>query len=1836
MDLDIPLPEDTLNALKIPPPPPPLPPTPPSDILPPLPPEPAYIADPFPVALGNHVVPDPYVAGFVPHDYAGLVAAAPIVAPQANGDRYSPSKISSESESDEESANIYPPGEEGPADMILEKRKKSSKKLGKNTLLDKNQAKKRLMAFSVAKAMATGPRSKAFDEEPESAPKIAPPKMSQPLLAPSALPSAFSEKSEKVTVTLSKREPPKSMIESIMEEEMQEKAKVTSAQAHLASTMRRRRSRSSQRDIRRRSRSRDRRSSPRRQDSPESKPKLKALPRSWDEMKKLGASCDDLEEQRFRLDRLYANRTKRDRPSLNGDGDTQPTEDHDPDSFFRGYSARLNDLCEGFPPTSKLIFQPVYAGVNKSFKRSCLKSTCTKPNLLYAENPRFARPNYQTGQNMFEGNSIAVNRLMRMIIEGVGLPEKFAHTEPSRKFNWYISNPSEMVSSHPLSCEMEYNAAELGDPAIPSAYDHVTELKLQVEHSKQVPVVKSRWDSDNEDSGPPSYPVITEKNADERRLPDVDDDAGAIKRKHKKHDKERRKARKSSDDDTYEEDEKWEEKHVSPPLVPADEKINYDAQVSDMEIASSPENHPEASRDDIPRGADAGMDLGVAGPMLPPNAAQQISAEYDDFMGLITKDPEAQENLDQEKNFVEKDDRKSPKNASQSNRGAYDSEEENAWEVPNENRENNLSAGTTNATGKQDPEEDFTGDEMNVKVASSKSGKKKAKSRSRSKRKRSKSDNSSSEDESESRKLKKAKRKAEKSSSDDSDSSEGKRKVKRSKKRRKRETSESSSSEEESSSDEKAKKKRKKRKKASKSKKKSKARHRDSSSSSSADDSDSSDEDGEPGEKSKKSKRKKKSSKKEDSSKKSKKAKAKKRKRKTSSSSSASNEKESPVDSEGKNISAKEEENVVIEVPERVELYSPTQAFNSSSEDETPQPVGWKEVAPLEKPVKPSVEAPKIEVKLKLSRRSFTNDLFKESIFVSSEEIPLPPSPVKETPVNTLPKSPPHERAIDIPLPEAERSYTPPPRNKSVFPSREEESYTPPPKKNVDIPKKEIDSKKDENIPLPREVETRQKRASPSRKSESVSKEENKQRSPSRRRRPGARSRSRSKSPYSKDRKSASRLLLFNGAQSKPKEAGMGHQETLAERHRTVVEALVVPRRSPSFERKPHRGLVRVVPEAAVAAGIGRVPSTRGLIRLVVDLEAQQRDQSVTTSEVSGNLRRDGEDEVSLRSVVGLVYCSLVNAQPRTPSDSPKHAPSSPQAFNVSGPKTPTSTPPPEASEDMALVEPEEAEPEAVSISAIPVIGQSVDGYFNEFAEWPPPSAWDQKVDDHPEVDPEEVKRAETKQQILQAYPSVAEEAPLSQRMEAELDIVVDRQTDDNRSVLYLRMEAVQNPYNCEFHRVNYDRFLSPLPPGGTCSAHQTNLCMYVAEKTPGGNPYMKARRAGKFMPKDLPPSPPLMADVFAAFPTTKGEVKQVGNLLEIVPTVKEEIKESVSTIPDVVAEGNPSFGAQVGESQVIAVKLHRVGTQTTDDDFIKGDDAKETSQEKEKKNPDIAGTPSIDSTANVKPKRRKKRKKKEKRVMRPVPLPPPPSKGILISAGFCEPSEHAKRFGGGARFVKFADGLRPGEGSTPEHDDERVSSPPPLHSACTYDRDEYEGSGLDDDDDGASTDREWSSSDEAVDKKPWEVDANNEDEFADDQDNGKCPPPPGNPSLETISLQHALHFYQAHQEWVTFDRALKTGKLPFTEEKLNARGYAYYHNYAKYVCSWLATAMKIKMKQYVLRATGTCSTGGIEGAANGDLVATGHEPWPVDSSSVSNSPVDVVAPTPAAVVSVA
>jgi hypothetical protein len=84
-------------------------------------------------------------------------------------------------------------------------------------------------------------------------------------------------------------------------------------------------------------------------------------------------------------------------------------------------------------------------------------------------------------------------------------------------------------------------------------------------------------------------------------------------------------------------------------------------------------------------------------------------------------------------------------------------------------------------------------------------------------------------------------------------------------------------------------------------------------------------------------------------------------------------------------------------------------------------------------------------------------------------------------------------------------------------------------------------------------------------------------------------------------------------------------------------------------------------------------------------------------------------------------------------------------------------------------------------------------------------------------------------------------------------------------------------------------------------------------------------------------------------------------------------------------------------------------------------------------------------------------------------------------------------------RGVKFADGLRPGEGSSPEHDDERVSSPPPLHSALTYDRDSPHTSGAEDDEEGGSSGWEWETDDEGSQdaptgkgrkgKKPWEVD---------------------------------------------------------------------------------------------------------------------------------------------------
>jgi hypothetical protein len=128
--------------------------------------------------------------------------------------------------------------------------------------------------------------------------------------------------------------------------------------------------------------------------------------------------------------------------------------------------------------------------------------------------------------------------------------------------------------------------------------------------------------------------------------------------------------------------------------------------------------------------------------------------------------------------------------------------------------------------------------------------------------------------------------------------------------------------------------------------------------------------------------------------------------------------------------------------------------------------------------------------------------------------------------------------------------------------------------------------------------------------------------------------------------------------------------------------------------------------------------------------------------------------------------------------------------------------------------------------------------------------------------------------QQIDPYPPVDEKNPLDARLEQELDVPVNRESEDGRQSLYTQMDMVENPYSCDFHRKYYEQFLSDYPPAGTCGPHATNLCMYVGEKTPGGNPYM--RRAGKFTPKNLPPMPPALDYIFTMYPKKKTDVKRV------------------------------------------------------------------------------------------------------------------------------------------------------------------------------------------------------------------------------------------------------------------------------------------------------------------------------------------------------------------------
>jgi hypothetical protein len=82
----------------------------------------------------------------------------------------------------------------------------------------------------------------------------------------------------------------------------------------------------------------------------------------------------------------------------------------------------------------------------------------------------------------------------------------------------------------------------------------------------------------------------------------------------------------------------------------------------------------------------------------------------------------------------------------------------------------------------------------------------------------------------------------------------------------------------------------------------------------------------------------------------------------------------------------------------------------------------------------------------------------------------------------------------------------------------------------------------------------------------------------------------------------------------------------------------------------------------------------------------------------------------------------------------------------------------------------------------------------------------------------------------------------------------------------------------------------------------------------------------------------------------------------------------------------------------------------------------------------------------------------------------------------------------------------------------------------------------------------------------------------------------------------------------------------------LSKKGYSYFHAYAKYVCNWLATAMKVKMKHYVTRMAGLDHASGTRSSkgehANNDLVpgnlSCSNTSSPAVDSPLSNSPCDV------------
>ncbi len=436
-------------------------------------------------------VQEPFPPSYVPYPKEPP-APAPKVPSNENGDRYSPSKESSPSASDDESSGVYPPGEDA-----IDKNNSSRRAGPKPAVLDRNQAKKRLLAFSVAKSASANLRNRAFqDDEPDPRPPKA------TAAAPSAptVPAPVQEKREKSpgpSPVLKSREPQKSMIESIMEEEMLQKAQKAKLVTTQATAIR---------EISRRSgfrqptptRERSRRSTPEKppkEQTPEPK-RLKELPKSWEEMKTLGVNCEDVLVFRKRQEREQDGKA---RDSSEGRGsEKKPVEKHSRELYFRGYELKKNLPANEFPTVDALKFEPALVDTghgSRPVKRSHLRYTRTEPHITYAETRQKAV--VPVGEAIFDGNSVEVNRFMRMVTEGVGLEEKGpVDNEPS--FRWFLEKRDEMACSA-FGTKLVYDQRQIFNPSFMSKFDAASVSPQETGPPPVVSLVKSRWDSDNEE-----------------------------------------------------------------------------------------------------------------------------------------------------------------------------------------------------------------------------------------------------------------------------------------------------------------------------------------------------------------------------------------------------------------------------------------------------------------------------------------------------------------------------------------------------------------------------------------------------------------------------------------------------------------------------------------------------------------------------------------------------------------------------------------------------------------------------------------------------------------------------------------------------------------------------------------------------------------------------------------------------------------------------------------------------------------------------------------------------------------------------------------------------------------------------------------------------------------------------------------------------------------------------------------------------------------------------------------------------------------------------------------